>query len=326
MATILVTGTPGQNISGPGGATNLVLLAGTHGNGKIGPDGTYGYLASTGAVARQIYGSPETPASADYYVETVRTAPNYAFDSRQVAGVRYNADASSGYEVEHHIVNQRINVYRMNAGVPSGVLLTWSGFGDRVRLAVSGTGSTVSLTLTVDGTLRGTFDDTSADRIVTAGVPGCGWAGAASATNTATHGVNIAEWSSDAYAGAPANTPPTVTITSPSAGALSVPAGTKLVLEATATDPQDDDSTLTNSITWRSSDTADGLGGSLGQPGGSVIIDTTGWVNGQRIITANVTDAGGLAAAPDSFTLTIGWGSGGVSPAARFILGALGGY
>jgi hypothetical protein len=108
--------------------------------------------------------------------------------------------------------------------------------------------------------------------------------------------------------GTPVNTAPTVTITSPAAGALTVPAGTKLVLEATATDAQDDDTTLTSSIAWSSSDPGDVPAG--GWPaGGTLIIDTTGWTGGQRTITASVTDAGGLQATPDSFTLTIGAGS-----------------
>lgn len=106
----------------------------------------------------------------------------------------------------------------------------------------------------------------------------------------------------------PVDTAPTVTITSPAAGALTVPAGTRLVLEATATDAQDDDGTLTSSIAWSSSEPGDVPAG--GWPaGGTLIVDTTGWANGQRTITANVTDAGGLQAAPDSFTLTIGGGS-----------------
>jgi hypothetical protein len=106
---------------------------------------------------------------------------------------------------------------------------------------------------------------------------------------------------------APQNTAPTVTITHPSASALSVPAGTKLVFTATAMDVES--GSLSNSIAWSSSNPADGTGGALGTAGGSVTVDTTGWANGQRTITANVTDAGGLPATPDSFTLAIGAGS-----------------
>lgn len=325
MATILVTGTPGQNISGPGGATNLVLLDGTHGNGRIGPDGTYGYLASTGAVARQIYGSPEAPASPNYYVEFTRTAVGYAFDTHLVGGVRYSSDGRTGYEAEHDIDAGRVFVYKVVDGQRSGPIISWQGYANTVRLAVSGTGAAVTLTLTAQGVQRGTYEDTAPDRITLAGVWGGGWVGSASSTNTSTGGVNLASIGSDAYTGASANTAPTVTITSPSAGALTVPAGTRLVLEATATDPQDDDGTLTGSIAWRSGNPADGTNGMLGS-GPSFTLDTTGWANGQRTITANVTDAGGLQATPDGFTLTIGPGSGGASPAARFILGALGGY
>jgi beta-lactam-binding protein with PASTA domain len=90
----------------------------------------------------------------------------------------------------------------------------------------------------------------------------------------------------------PANTAPGVTITTPADG-TSIVEGTQLDLGATATDAEDGD--LTSAITWSSSE--DGaLGG-----GGVVSVSVS---VGVHIITASVTDTGGLVGS-DQITVTV---------------------
>lgn len=298
------SGAAGTTLTGPGAGTNLVLAAGADAAGKLTGTGA-AYLANTGTAARQIYLSPETPASADYDAETTRVAPSFGFDTRHVVGVRYSTDGLNGYELEHNIDDAAVRLYRVVDGARSAVLLGFSGYWNTIRLAVSGTGATVTLTVHLDGVAQTPYSDTDSSRITATGRPGCGWVGAASATNTATGGINIDSFSSSAYSGAPANTAPAVTITSPTAAALAVPAGTKLVVEGTAMDSES--GSLSTSIVWSSSDTGDGNGGVLGT-GAGLTLDTTGWTPGGRTISAGVTDAGGLTAAPDTFSLTIGAG------------------
>lgn len=202
MGTLNVAGTPGQNISGAGGATNWNLLAGSEGGGKIGGSGTYGYMAATGSGAtRQIYGSPETPGTADYYVEMVRVAPAYLFDTKATVGVRYTTDGLNCYELVHDIVTAQVRLFRVKAGADAQIGL-WNNYFDTIRLAVlTVDASTVRLTVTLDGAVQTPVNDTSADRITAAGVPGFGWRALASATDTSTKGVNIASVASDVYSG-----------------------------------------------------------------------------------------------------------------------------
>lgn len=94
---------------------------------------------------------------------------------------------------------------------------------------------------------------------------------------------------------------PTVSITSP-AGNIAVSAGTVLYFEGEAIDDNDGD--ISEGIDWMSSNTDDGVAGSLGT-GSYVIVDTTGWEEGARTITAAATD-GASNIGTDSFTLTIG--------------------
>lgn len=92
--------------------------------------------------------------------------------------------------------------------------------------------------------------------------------------------------------GAPANTAPEVTITSP-AGASTITVGEPVTLAATATDAQDGD--LGANVTWSSS-----LDGAL-------TLSATGQVylsQGTHAVTARVTDAGGLEGSA-SVTVTV---------------------
>lgn len=123
---------------------------------------------------------------------------------------------------------------------------------------------------------------------------------------------------------APTNEAPVVTITSPALASIAVTAGTPLRLTATATDAEDGD--LSASIEWTSSNTDDGTGGELGT-GASIDVDTTGWSEEARTITATVADAA-LAEGSDSFVLTIGAApapSGGYLKALALVA-SLGGY
>lgn len=91
--------------------------------------------------------------------------------------------------------------------------------------------------------------------------------------------------------GPPVNTAPTVTITSPSNGAT-FNVGTSITFTGSATDTQDGN--LTGSLSWDSS-----LQGSIGSGGSFTRSDLT---VGTHLITASVTDSGGL---PGSATVTI---------------------
>ncbi|MEW5926213.1 MAG: LamG-like jellyroll fold domain-containing protein [Gemmatimonadota bacterium] len=103
----------------------------------------------------------------------------------------------------------------------------------------------------------------------------------------------------------PPGSAPAVSITRPTATALAVPAGTELVLRATALGDGSVD--LSAGISWTSSSapdgTADGVPGRLGT-GASLTIDTAAWADGARQITAAATDANGTGT--DAFTLTVG--------------------
>ena len=91
---------------------------------------------------------------------------------------------------------------------------------------------------------------------------------------------------------APVNTPPSVTITSPTDGATFIE-GTSISFAGAAGDAEDGD--LTASLAWTSD-----LDGSIGS-GGSF---TTPLSVGTHVVTASVTDTGGLAGS-DSVTVTV---------------------
>lgn len=97
--------------------------------------------------------------------------------------------------------------------------------------------------------------------------------------------------------------PPTVEITSPTASAVSVPEGTKLRLEFTATNAFDED--LSADAQIASSNSADGSLGALGN-GSPFVLDTTGMADGDRTITVTVIDPNSQLSGSDSFLLTIG--------------------
>lgn len=128
--------------------------------------------------------------------------------------------------------------------------------------------------------------------------------------------LNAVSWAAETL-----NTAPVVTITSPSAD-LTVPAGTKIVLEFSVTD---EDAGLAASARVVSSDVTDGTSGSLGT-GSPLTIDTTGWVNGPRTITVTATDSGDLEGSSD-FLLNVGTASA-ISPylKARAAVAPLGGF
>lgn len=95
---------------------------------------------------------------------------------------------------------------------------------------------------------------------------------------------------------------PVVSITSPTAGVVQVPAGTIVVVTFTATDAEDGDLAASAEVT--SSNTDDGTAGALGT-GTPLQINTTGWADGARTITVTATDLD-TNTGTDSFTLTIG--------------------
>jgi len=117
-----------------------------------------------------------------------------------------------------------------------------------------------------------------------------------SSCNTANCGGGII----DAYAAVMAatanpNSPPMVDITSPSNG-HTVDQGVSITFQATASDTEDDDLTLTNAIAWTSS-----RDGNLGS-GSSVT--TSSLSPGTHTITASVTDSGGEPG-QDSISVTV---------------------
>ena len=89
------------------------------------------------------------------------------------------------------------------------------------------------------------------------------------------------------------NTAPSVTITAPASGS-SFDQGTAITFSGSATDIEDDDATLTGTLAWTSDrDGAIGTGGSVSTSALSV---------GTHLITASVTDSGGL---PASATISV---------------------
>jgi hypothetical protein len=119
-------------------------------------------------------------------------------------------------------------------------------------------------------------------------------------------------YSTGGAGGGPQPVAPVVTVTRPSATSVAVPAGTELVLRATATASGGGD--LSAGIVWTSSNAADGnAGGVPGRlgTGASITIDTAGWT-GSRQIQAAATDANGTGT--DAFTLNVGGAASGASP------------
>jgi hypothetical protein len=98
-----------------------------------------------------------------------------------------------------------------------------------------------------------------------------------------------------AYSPGPVNNPPTVTISNPNNGDNPL-SGSTITFTATANDAEDNDVTLTGTISWTSS-----KDGSIGS-GGSVSKTLT---DGSHTITAQVTDSGGKTS-NDSVTITVG--------------------
>jgi len=98
-----------------------------------------------------------------------------------------------------------------------------------------------------------------------------------------------------AYSPGQVNNPPTVTISSPSDGANPASDST-ITFTATAHDVEDDDDTITNTISWTSSkDGVIGTGGSF----------STTLNDGEHTITAEVTDSGGKTSG-NSIVITVG--------------------
>ncbi len=91
----------------------------------------------------------------------------------------------------------------------------------------------------------------------------------------------------------PTNTAPSVSISAPANGS-SFGSGANVTFTGSATDAEDGD--LSSSISWSSS-----LDGALGN---GASISTSGLSNGTHVITASVTDNGGLSAS-DSISVTI---------------------
>ena len=94
----------------------------------------------------------------------------------------------------------------------------------------------------------------------------------------------------------PPNDPPTVSISSPADGAAFDP-GATISFAGTATDTEDDNTTLTANLVWTSD-----INGEIGT-GGSVY--TTTLSDGAHTITASVTDSGGKTGS-DSISITVG--------------------
>ncbi|MCH9052785.1 MAG: M36 family metallopeptidase, partial [Proteobacteria bacterium] len=99
------------------------------------------------------------------------------------------------------------------------------------------------------------------------------------------------------------NTAPGVTITSP-ADDITVTEDVDVVFAANATDLEDDDTSLTNSITWTSD-----LDGDIGITGAGG--STSGLSVGVHTITASVTDSGGL---PGNYSVQVEVTGGGEPP------------
>jgi hypothetical protein len=304
MGTRNFTGDPGQNISGPGGATDLVLVAGSDAGGKIGPSGSYGYQANTSAV-EQLYRSPDTPASQDYYAEIERVAAAYAFDTKPPAIVRMSADGLTRYEAVIDTGTGTVRLYRVVGGVRAPELGVWSVYARAVRLAVSGVGATVTLTVTITNDENGAVvthpavTDAHANRITATGYPGCGWIAAASATNTSTGGVNLVRFASDQMGegGGDPMPPPTIdSIDSPGAG-TSITAGS-VQLAATLGGGAAD------SVAWYRGDPD--AGGTLLGSTNPYLYDVTGRPDGVETLYVSATNVGGTDT--DSRALTIGAG------------------
>ncbi|MDJ0906252.1 MAG: FG-GAP-like repeat-containing protein [Woeseiaceae bacterium] len=102
--------------------------------------------------------------------------------------------------------------------------------------------------------------------------------------------------SGDATITVTVNALPTVTITNPSNGS-NFNFGDSINFQASATDAEDDNASLTNTITWSSN-----LDGALAGSGGSIPVSTLSI--GTHTITASVTDSNG-AAASDAISVTI---------------------
>lgn len=118
------------------------------------------------------YTASGTPPTADYYAEAVvrpLTVAQYA-----ALAVRCNGTYTDAYEV--WFTNTGILIVRLNASTPTTLTtqaFTWTAATDYlVRLEVSGTGATVSLTVKIDGATIATASDTSGSRITSTGTVG----------------------------------------------------------------------------------------------------------------------------------------------------------
>lgn len=101
--------------------------------------------------------------------------------------------------------------------------------------------------------------------------------------------------------GAPANTAPGVSISSPANGAIFASADNPLSLQASASDAEDiDDAVVTGSIVWRTGGLEIGAGGNASHT----------FAEGSHTITATATDSEG-ATGSDTVTITVDDGGGG---------------
>ncbi|HEU0078228.1 MAG TPA: Ig-like domain-containing protein [Longimicrobiaceae bacterium] len=270
----------------------LLQIVGTAGSVQVSSNRASPTLAEENVMVGQI-----TPASPDYDAEvTVYVSTHGA--RKPGACVRVQPDGSRYALFYDHFGGPRVSFIRYNGAAATNInnfAQSWAlGSSHTLRLDVSGSGSTVTVTPYIDGVAYAGVGDTEADRITATGRPGIMFLGGGGLAN----GEQIDDFSTSAYAGGPpSNTAPTVSIDTPDAGDLAAfgVGGATLQLTATVTDAEDDP---LPAPTWSSS-----------APGVATISSSglvTAVSRGAVTITAEVEDSEGVPGDPATLELSVG--------------------
>lgn len=173
-----------------------------------------GGVLGNGSTGTQVYRTSVIAPAADCVISGVSNVQANTYLSNGLCA-RLDAAGNSGYLAAYIRSTQQWSIYRIGAGLATPALGTQTGtvayaIGDTpsVSLSVTGSGATVTLELTVNGSVLVSTTDTSGSRITAAGYGGIWFSNAVAATN----------WFWNSFTAVDAAVSTAYTITSPQVG------------------------------------------------------------------------------------------------------------